>query len=144
MLRKESRGKGTVVLHLGDHDPSGIDMTRDLQDRFHGFGAGTVVERLALNMGQVDEYAPPPNPAKMTDSRAEGYVAAYGDESWELDALEPSLLNSVILDAVDPYLDMERWEASTAELERERASLRKIETHWDSVKAYVDRLPDVE
>lgn len=142
MIRKERQGKGTIILHLGDHDPSGIDMTRDIQDRLNGFGAGTLVERLALTMDQVDTYQPPPNPAKMTDSRAEGYVAAYGDESWELDALEPSLLNSVILDAVDPYLDRDRWDAATEVLEEERESLRKIERNWSAVVEYVDGLDE--
>lgn len=137
---KEEDGKGTVVLHLGDHDPSGIDMTRDIQDRLNDFGADTEVIRLALNMDQVSQYQPPPNPAKMTDSRAEGYVAAYGYESWELDALDPELLNQVILDAVDPYLDMAVWEESTARLDAEREALAKIERNWDLVKAYVDTL----
>lgn len=139
---KEDDGKGTIVLHLGDHDPSGIDMTRDIQDRLNDFGAGTEVIRLALNMDQVDAYQPPPNPAKMTDSRAEGYVAAYGYESWELDALNPELLNRVILDAVDPYLDMGVWEESTARLDAEREALAKIERNWDLVKSYVDTLDE--
>lgn len=142
LTRKEDEGKGTVVLHLGDHDPSGIDMTRDIQDRLRGFGAGTVVKRLALNMDQVDEYQPPPNPAKMSDSRAEGYVAEYGDESWELDALDPALLNQVILDAVEPYLDMAAWNVATAAWEEEREALRKIQRNWGLVKDFVDELED--
>lgn len=142
LRRKEARGKGTIVLHLGDHDPSGIDMTRDIQDRLNDFGAGTEVIRLALNMDQVELYDPPPNPAKMTDSRANGYVMAYGDESWELDALDPELLNRVILDAVDPYLDMAQWEESTARLDAEREALAKIERNWDLVKTYVDTLDE--
>lgn len=37
-------------------------------------------------MYYIEEYDPPPNPAKLTDSRVGGYLDAYGDESWELDA----------------------------------------------------------
>ncbi len=62
---------------------------------------------------------------------------AYGDESWELDALEPSLLNSVILDAVEPYLDRQRWDDATEVLERERENLRKIERNWAAVVEFV-------
>lgn len=142
MIRKERTGKGTVVLHLGDHDPSGIDMTRDIQDRLRGFRARTTVKRLALNMAQVDQYQPPPNPAKMSDSRAEGYVDNYGEDSWELDALDPAVLNQVILDAVDPFLDMDAWNAATEDVERERTALRKIQRNWDLVKDYVDTLDD--
>ena len=84
------------IIHLGDHDPSGIDMTRDITDRFSMFGAGTEVKRIALNMDQVDEFNPPPNPAKTTDSRYEMYIADYGSESWELDALEPKVIVDLI------------------------------------------------
>lgn len=80
-----------VILHLGDHDPSGIDMTRDISDRLELFGADVEVKRIALNWDQIDEFTPPPNPAKLSDSRAGAYIAEYGDESWELDALEPTL-----------------------------------------------------
>lgn len=144
LIRKEDDNKETIILHLGDHDPSGIDMTRDIQDRLRGFGSTATVERLALNMDQVTQYSPPPNPAKMTDSRAEGYVDAYGYESWELDALDPALLNTVILDAVDPYLDMTAWNEATAAWELELESLRKIERNWDLVKSYVEDLDETE
>ena len=52
-----------VILHLGDHDPSGVDMTRDNSDRMKMFGVDVKVQRIALNMDQVYEYGPPPNPA---------------------------------------------------------------------------------
>ena len=75
-----------LILHLGDHDPSGVDMSRDIRERLELFMGGVEFDRLALNMDQVQQYAPPPNPAKITDSRAVGYIAIHGDESWELDA----------------------------------------------------------
>ena len=67
-------GKGTTILHLGDHDPSGIDMTRDIAERLALFGAPVDVVRIALTMDQVAQYDPPPNPAKFTDARYGGYV----------------------------------------------------------------------
>jgi hypothetical protein len=70
----EKNGQDTVVIHLGDHDPSGIDMTRDIQDRLRLFGSNAEVHRIALTMEQVEQYDPPPNPAKLTDSRAAGYL----------------------------------------------------------------------
>ncbi len=54
------------------------------------------VVRLALNMDQIREVDPPPNPAKVTDSRAKDYIARYGEESWELDALSPAYLGRLI------------------------------------------------
>jgi len=77
----ESSTQSTVVLHFGDHDPSGLDMTRDIRDRLETFLAPASVRRVALNMDQIEEYSPPPNPAKATDSRFVGYEEQYGDES---------------------------------------------------------------
>lgn len=66
----EGEGMDALVLHLGDHDPSGIDMSRDLIDRITLFTRGGDFElrRIALNMDQVKEKKPPPNPAKTTDA----------------------------------------------------------------------------
>lgn len=112
MLPHDIRHKPTPhVLHLGDHDPSGIDMTRDIEDRLNTFLHGhdstisVKVERLALNMDQIDTYKPPPNPAKMTDSRVESYISKYGNDSWELDALEPRAIEQLITDAVNKLMD---------------------------------------
>lgn len=87
-------GQETIILHLGDHDPSGIDMSRDIEDRIRLFTQGEFyinVKRIALTMDQILEVEPPPNPAKMTDTRYGKYISEYGDESWELDALEQDI-----------------------------------------------------
>lgn len=88
--------KPGVLLYLGDHDPSGEDMVRDIADRLDMFGADVTVMKLALTMDQVRQFNPPPNPAKLTDPRASAYVAAHGDESWEVDALPPNILAQII------------------------------------------------
>ena len=98
-----------IVLHLGDHDPSGIDMTRDIADRLTMFGADVTIERLALNMPQIEQYTPPPNPAKITDTRASGYMKKYGASSWELDALEPRVLDELISTNIEKYLDLPKF-----------------------------------
>lgn len=95
-LKRQQDSKRCVIIHLGDHDPSGIDMTRDIQDRLTLFGADVTVKRVALTSEQIKQYSPPPNPAKVTDSRAKNYIAKYGHESWELDALEPSVIEKLI------------------------------------------------
>ena len=116
-----------VVLHLGDHDPSGIDMTRDNDERLNElFGGNATIVRIALNMDQIDEYAPPPNPAKVTDSRFESYLREYGGESWELDALEPSVINQLITDHVAEYRDDDIWARSIARQEEGRETLQRI------------------
>ncbi len=129
----EDQGQETVVLHLGDHDPSGIDMTRDIRDRLSLFGAGTEVDRIALNMDQIREYGPPPNPAKTTDSRYEGYIREYGDESWELDALEPSVLDRLVRESVAARLDDAVWQEARDTEERGRGQLRDVADRWAEI-----------
>lgn len=123
-----NRKQTTVILHFGDHDPSGIDMTRDNQDRlnlFMGWEA-VKVERLALNWDQIEEYSPPPNYAKVTDSRYAGYADAYGDESWELDALEPSVLTNLIHQHVRQHRDPALWSDKEEERENHKFQLQDI------------------
>lgn len=117
-------GQQPIVFHLGDHDPSGIDMTRDNRDRLSMF-AGTPIQvvRLALNMNQVDQYKPPPNPAKVKDSRFEDYQRKFGDESWELDALNPEVIQDLIETAVMRIRDKRRWDDALAQEVSEKQML---------------------
>jgi hypothetical protein len=129
-----SRGQQVVILHLGDHDPSGIDMTRDNAERLAMFArAGVDVRRLALNMDQVERYNPPPNPAKLTDSRATGYIELHGNESWELDALEPSVIADLIRDELTSLIDEDRWRQSDSEIKRQRAVLAAVADRWGEI-----------
>jgi len=137
-------GQKTMVLHLGDHDPSGIDMTRDITDRIQMFlrpdGMEHVFEikRLALNMTQVEEFTPPPNPAKTTDSRYASYIEKYGRESWELDALEPRTLAALIRDAVSEYRDIDKWEEIVSQEQETKELIRSIGTRFDDVKSFLE------
>ena len=132
-------GQTPIVLHFGDHDPSGIDMTRDIRDRLSLFMGGRIeLRRLALNMDQVQQYDPPPNPAKLTDSRAAGYLQLYGDESWELDALEPSVLARLIRDEVVGLQDADAWDAAVEEETQGRAELGKIAERYEDVTRFLE------
>ena len=72
-----------------------------------------------MNYHQVKEHQPPPNPAKEADSRADGYIASFGAECWELDALEPAVLSRIITGAIENRIDLdlynERLEAEDAD-----------------------------
>ncbi len=122
----ELGGQIPFVIHLGDHDPSGIDMTRDIEDRFNIFGSNVPLSRVALNMNQVDEYEPPPNPTKLSDSRASGYISRYGYDSWELDALSPQVITSVIRGRLDELRNDEAWEKAVALEIEYREQLEKL------------------
>ncbi|MBE3119010.1 MAG: hypothetical protein IMZ50_09680 [Candidatus Atribacteria bacterium] len=113
-LRKAGNdGKENWIIYLGDHDPSGIDMTRDITERIGTFLAQSFegVNRIALNMDQIDLYNPPENPAKQTDSRFASYLEKYGESSWELDALEPSILSDLVEKAILKHADISAMQA---------------------------------
>jgi hypothetical protein len=131
--RHNSYGQTPVIFHLGDHDPSGRDMTRDIIDRMHLFMGGTRLERLALNMDQIEKYEPPPNPAKTTDSRYAGYIAEFGAESWELDALEPRVIADLIRTAVTGLMDQDAWEEKDKERADGRAKLQHVADRWHEI-----------
>lgn len=137
--KQKRRGKEVVVLHFGDHDPSGIDMTRDIVDRLYLFDARLDVRRLALNMDQIEEYDPPPNPAKESDSRFVGYLDIYGDESWELDALEPSVLAGLVEEAVEGLIDQEVWNEVEEKEERDVELLARAADRWDEVAEFLEK-----
>lgn len=125
------------VLHLGDHDPSGIDMTRDLRERIDMFVDGQFdfevdLERIALTMPQVQVKRPPPNPAKTTDARYKDYRRKYGNESWELDALEPSFLVQLVEGKIKALIDSAAWTERREEIESIRAKLTKVADEFET------------
>lgn len=131
--------KDCIILHLGDHDPSGIDMTRDIQERLHLFGADVEVIRIALTMEQVEEFSPPPNPAKLTDARASSYISMYGDESWELDALEPRVITSLIETHARRFMDSDKYYERIMEQNRLRQQLKDIHDYWEDAVYITDK-----
>lgn len=129
-------GKSICVLYLGDHDPSGIDMTRDVEERlamYSGLDSYDIdVVRLALNIEQVERWKPPENPAKETDARYAGYRDTYGDKSWELDAIEPVQLADLVRQAVLSRRDDDLWNEAVA---RENAMRRDLQRFADEYRA---------
>lgn len=165
-------GERFVILHIGDHDPSGIDMTRDITDRlttfvhqdwaneFMGSGRHTrgdirhdmrarmrrygsdiedhelpwEVRRIALTYDQIEQYGPPPNYAKETDSRYQAYVEATGlTDSWELDALDPQVLEDLIQTNIDAFKDHDAYDKAEFEQERQRQILTAVKENWDQI-----------
>jgi hypothetical protein len=127
---KRNHNQNGVLFYLGDHDPSGEDMVRDIADRFNTFRIDVDVRKLALTMDQVREYDPPPNPAKMTDSRAAKYVEEHGAESWEVDALNPKTLSEIITEAFTSVIDQDQLDTV---LEEEEAQAAILKTHVEKM-----------
>ncbi len=183
-------GDQVQILHIGDHDPSGLDMSRDIEDRLRKFinqdwlgldrdgvnrhrvggritlgsiaraqrdrmrDQGTEVadtqapwalKRIALNYDQIEQYDPPPNPAKGTDARYQAYVRDTGlEESWELDALSPEVLNNLIQVEIDALRDDSLWAEAEQEMENEREILKGVGNHWEAVQRFLADQSDDE
>lgn len=138
LLRKSEEGKHCVVLQMSDHDPSGLDIKRDIVDRYNLFGANVEVRRLALTHEQVETYNPPPNPTKLSDSRAGDYVLEYGMESWEMDALEPAVLVKLIEDNILDLRDDGIWQETEDREDEGKKLLRKIADNWEDVRDFLN------
>lgn len=113
-------------------------MTRDNTDRLAMFAGETVeVRRLALNWEQVEEHGPPPNPAKETDSRAPGYIDAFGDSSWELDALDPTTIDGIIENEVRDFIDLDEWHAAEEAENAAKTTLTDAADRWTEVEEFL-------
>lgn len=124
-FNEKGDGRDKVLLYLGDHDPSGEDMVRDIRDRLSEFHADVDVRKLALTMTQVRQHKPPPNPAKITDPRAVAYIAKFGDHSWEVDALPPRVLARTIRAELDTLVDRDLMDEVVAKEDKDKEYLKK-------------------
>lgn len=116
-----------ILLYFGDHDASGKDMVRDVEERLREMGVKSLqVINPALTMDQVNEYDPPENPAKQTDPRAKWYIEKYGESSWELDALPPPVLMQIVRDNVIKHMDLELFK----QVRIKEANQKKVITQY--------------
>jgi hypothetical protein len=177
------RGSVVTILHIGDHDPSGLDMTRDIKERLAHFvvndwvkefrdnlwirnSAGAYdhmrsviqhldgpeddgdyapfrVRRIALNLDQIQRYAPPPNPAKRQDARYRSYYEATGlSDSWELDALAPEVLADLIRSSVRGLRDQDLWDARERLQEEQRGAIREMSENYSEVIKAMRKVED--
>ncbi len=123
--KQEDEGKEVYILYLGDYDPSGLDMIRDIRERLEEFGVNLIVKPIGLTRKQIDKYNPPSNPAKITDPRAKWYIEEYGNTSWEVDALNPKTLHQLVKNNVERLIDMNLFEKK---LHKEKLDKKKLLT----------------
>lgn len=124
-LRYQRWGNAVVVLYFGDHDPSGEDMERSLRDRLAYFKASPEMRRVAILPEDIREYNLPPDFAKATDTRRKGFVAKYGDQAVELDALPVDVLRERIVESVVAVMDLDALEAVQEQDNQTRIAIRK-------------------
>ena len=126
LLRQHhENGKRLEILYLGDYDPSGEDMLRDLSERLGMLGIEAELYKIALTETQVREYNLPHQKIKSEDPRAKNFIS---DFAVELDALHPSVLRELIKKAIERFLDISAF-YSDMELEKKEKGklLEKVE-----------------
>jgi len=120
-------GDEALILYLGDHDPDGLQIPisadetlrkiQSVEDVWFDFE----IKRIALTMAQIKKYNPPPMPAKKTSARYAVYKRATGiDEAWELDALDPPVLQKLVRSEVAPHFDRSVYDDNMADAKAKR------------------------
>lgn len=123
----DEAGKKLVLLYLGDLDPSGEDMVRDITDRFAMFGVEAIeIRKVGINPDQVRKFKLPPNPAKKSDPRSTAFTAEFGGNSYEVDAIPPKSLISLVESQIESFMDLDAYEAVKEQEEEEKEQLVKL------------------
>lgn len=112
LLRAQSEGKKCVILYIGDHDPSGLMMIDSIIETISLMGVQDFEFRpIALTYEQAIKYNLPPNDVKVKDTNSPKYVQAYGEYSWECDALPTKILQDLLDSEIRSTIDLQKfWE----------------------------------
>jgi hypothetical protein len=104
------RQKNIWIFYFGDQDPSGLDIYRFIQDMCERFGLSINFRRVAITKEQIERYNIPPMMAKASDSRYEKFVAEYGEDVVELDALDPNVLMELIESSIQSKFNRDTYD----------------------------------
>jgi hypothetical protein len=136
----QARGadQDVIVIYIGDFDPSGQDMIRDITDRIEEFNTSEYhrIDRydfeiipIALLWSQIEIFNPPPNPAKIKDPRAKAYIAKHGPTSWEVDALRPEVLNGILTTEIEKNINPSAYRRMLAQEEKYKEELIDLKNY---------------
>lgn len=129
--RFPKNGKKTIILYLGDHDPSGLHIEDKLRQRLveeagrRSIHLNLEVKRIALTYAQVERYNLPKSPLKKIAQKRGDYARKYGTNTWELDAIEPEILDQLLTESITELLDLQSWKTREAEIEACKEWLKK-------------------
>lgn len=115
----DAEGKPAFLYYFGDHDPSGVDIPRKVEEDLRTFApeADITFERVAVTPALIEDLGLPTRPTKKTDSRSKSFVG----ESVEVDAIPPAMIRQMVSDCIEQHVDQDRLDAAkrVEELERE-------------------------
>ena len=91
-----------VILYIGDYDPSGLDIDRDLEHKmrhFLGDAIGLEFRRIAITEEQIGQYDLPVKPRKKTDKRRLDITSTV-----ETEAMDASILRGLLQPEIEIYI----------------------------------------
>jgi hypothetical protein len=113
----------TEVLHIGDHDPSGVSMflafLEDVEAFTRELGGGAIFTRLAVTPQQIRSYRLPTAPPKATDNRA------FSGQTCQAEALPPDVLARILRNAIEDRTDQRVLDRVRRQERRIRRELSK-------------------
>lgn len=144
--------KPIYCYYLGDYDPSGFDLERDIREKLERHTADSHPEwviqgpddpmpdvshdsvvwtRLGVNQADFDDWDLLPLKIKKDDKRASKFRDEHGDKCAELDAIPSSELRRRVRDAIESHIPQDEW-----------VKLQEIEQiERDNFNQLLDQLP---
>jgi hypothetical protein len=121
-----------VALYVGDWDPSGMCMTeQDLPRRIAEYGGHHIeLKRIALTAEQTGPLQSFSVETKRGDPRYKWFKKTYGDQCWELDAMDPRRLRDLVEAEINALIVRPLWQQQEAIQEREKQSIEIQLRHW--------------
>ena len=133
-----------IIFTIADLDPAGImiarSFTQRLRDYFHIWNVDA--RRVALTQDQVDDYSlvVGGNIDDKEDVNKEAFRDEFGENTYEVEALEPSALEVIVEDAIEQTIDTDAY---NDEIEQEENDSRFLEAKRKLIMAYAGSLPSV-
>ena len=132
-------GEDTVVLHLGDYDPSGVSIFERVRDDVTAFlkdddpAVNFEAARVCLTRPQIDEHKLPMDAITTRDQRSLTWLRQGRTQKCELEALAPDVVAKLLPDAIEDRIDTEALQEAKVREKRDRSGL------W-----YLRGVPDLE
>jgi len=116
--------KPAHLYYFGDYDPSGMDITRNVEQRLRQFAPAAEIhfERLAVTPNQIDAWQLPTRPTKRSDSRSKGFEGG----SIEVDAIPPAQLRALARAHIERHIDQRALDVLRVAEREERRWLQRL------------------
>ena len=139
-ISQDDDGRELVVIYVGDYDPSGLCMSEvDLPKRFEQYGGDHItLKRIALTGEQVLELPSFPASDKKKDPRFKWFTGRYGNQCWELDALDPNALRDCVEKHIKELIEPEAWERCERVNAAEKKNLEEFLVKWNEREKFED------